>query len=1087
MRIFCSDTLCDAGNDATPLWQTSFLLACLCALFAFGVAPLAAQNAMQSAPQNAVVRGKILDRQTQKPLAGAVITLVPDEEAKMNEFVYVFQGARASMSMIAGDAPKETRAGAVAGRDGVFEIRNVRPGTYKATARYIGYKKFTQTFRLEISATAELRAELAPDAQGIEEIVVTGVASRTAKETAEVSVGRVDMASLTDKVFFSSPLQGLIGKVPGMFLQFSNGSLGAGVRINIRSSASLLGGQPTIFIDGVRSTGVDYHTYSSLQLDEITPLATLAADDIETIEVLKGPVASSLYGTSGQNGVIMISTKRGAQRVGDRNAERDEDFFRLDYRFTEGVQEPHRGLSEELTLNAANANRIFRAAPTAQHQISLQGSIGSRSAYYFSLVQRNETGIVPGNEARLTSLRANVDLHPFNGLHLKLSSALSFRNFDLPLPNEGGGVFYSWLRNTLAGNPSSGLRFFLADSLSISKIENTIDITHSLGSMDISYIPLWLPGLKIRAMGAIENVRSRAVRYLPPGYPYSVLPDAEPSGGFRLIKNFAPVRYNIDAHISYTGDITDDVRVAVIAGAQAYSNRFVLDNMQSANFISPALRAIQTGTNNAVTQSNFVTEIDESFREAGVFLRAEAEYRQTLFFSAGVRNDYASSLGALSLGVFYPQASFAARLDKMNILPATVNLFKIRGGYGESGKLPTARQSAIFWKVFSAPGTSLTGSTGRQLFLESPAGNPAIAPERIQEFELGADVEINDRFGAEITGFYQFSRDAILEALPPASLGFSRTAENSGRLRGWGAEAQVYGMLIDSPNLTLHCNLNASYADNIVDSLGRNELYQSEKSFFVGVNQSVFTEPSNYLHVGYRRGLFMDRPVVAPRFRADGYYDWERGPAQDSVLRPLGSSVPLAIASFSWTLTLFQEISLYGMVDAGVGRYILNGTRQQAAATGSNAAFNALATRLGLAFGQSGDIGLGILPTSGEPVLTPNTAEYKAAAEEFMKMDTRYGVVANYLERGDWIRFRELSLRWNALPFLRSTFAFSNQIRAFSLGVSARNLALWTTYSGADTEINSPANIPSRTIAQSSDIWSVMQSRAVYLQCELGF
>lgn len=1026
------------------------------------------------------IRGTVTDRETKKPLAGASVLLIPQSSEIAEEIMFAYGNKRATLQQLTGEMMQtEQRAGAIVQKDGSFVISNVKPGEYNLTVRYTGFKKYHQNIVIKSGETLEIPTIfLATDPSGLQEVVVTGVASRTAKENSEVAIGRINMAELTENVRFGDPIHALVGKVPGVYIQFSSGALGSGARINVRSSASLLGGQPVIFIDGVRSTGLDYHTYPYFQLDEFSPLATLAPDDIESIEILKGPVSSSLYGTSGQNGVILITTKRGRTN----SSPSEQTPIRINYRFTGGFQTPNRYFSDELTLNAANANRIFRTAPLAQHQISLQGAIGSATNYYLSFSHRSELGILPGNDAELTTVRLNADFQPLPGFIAKISAAYARGNYNLPWQNENGGIFYGWIRNTLAGDPYSGKRFFLADSASIAVHQNNINLTHITGSVDVSYMPSFLPGLRLHGLAAIEEVSSRALNYSPPGYKYSIDPAAEPSGGSRQINTYTPERMNFDAYASYTHEILSGFTATYFAGVQAYDNHFLLSIMQSQGFQSTLLRAIQTGTNNAQFQNNTVTEIDERSREAGIFARFETKYKETYFLSGGLRNDYASTIGRDAPSIFYPQASFAVRFDKMGILPSNFTLFKLRGGYGESGKLPTIRNSEIFWKVLGGPGLTLTGGSGLQAYLETPIGNTAIRPERIREIELGTEIEINDTFGADISGFYQISRDAILDGTLGAAY-FTRSSENTGRLHGWGAEAQFFARVINTEDVTLHCNLIASYSDNIVDSLGSDRT--SASSFYGGPG---FVGATNYLAIGQRRGLFMDRPPIAPRYLANGYYDWSSGPVLDSILRPLGSSVPLAIGSFSWTLTLFRDLTFYGLVEAGIGRSILNGTRQQSALFGSNPRFNALATQLGLATGEPNAItGNPIRPVEGVKVLQPNTKEYQAAANDFMRLDPRFGTIANYLERGDWIRLRELSLRWNARSVLASGLSLPGFIRTIVFGISARNVALWTPYSGADVDINAPAGIPSTSLAQASDIWSLMQARAINFQFEIGF
>lgn len=624
------------------------------------VAPAFAQSSSST-----IVRGRVQDKQTGIFLPGTIVSLIPTEEAKVNDFLYAFQGARASLNLLAGESASGQRTGAIVRRDGTFEIKNVKPGKYVMTTRYIGYKKITQTIDLEINKPLDFAQELIPDVQGLESIVVTGVASRNAKGIAELGIGRIDAQILTDNNQYSDPLQMLIAKVPNLFMQFSNGNLATGVRINIRSSASLLGGQPTIFIDGVRSTGVDYQNYEALQYDEVSPLSTLAPNDIETIEILKGPAASALYGTSGQNGVVLITTKRGkvspahfadtSSNNTNSEAAFNPNYLRVNYRFTGGLQEPHRLYSPDYTLNAANVNRIFRIGQMAQHNVSVQGGIGSAVNFFATFTNRSEMGILPGSDLSQNSVRFNLDIEPIPGFLAKFSASLSKNFFNIPVQNENGGIFVGWIANTLGGDPYSGKRFFMTDSAYIANTQNNIDVTHFLGSADISYAPLWLPGLRLRVLAATEEIKSRAVLYNPPD------PNATPYGGYRFIKDFIPSRVNYDANISYNTDIMDGLNATFITGVQAYDNRFLFDYFAASNFRAPGIRSVQTAN------SSFVAELDERYREAGVFARVETNYKQTLFMSAGLRNEYSSTLGVRAPSIFYPQASFALRLDKLGM------------------------------------------------------------------------------------------------------------------------------------------------------------------------------------------------------------------------------------------------------------------------------------------------------------------------------------------------------------------------------------------------------------------------------------
>jgi TonB-dependent SusC/RagA subfamily outer membrane receptor len=1010
-----------------------------------------------------VVKGIVSDKQTREALIGASILLTPRQTAGANEYVYAFEDVRVTLPVVNGDDSQPQRAGAVALKDGMFEMKNVRPGNYLLTVRSVGYKNVVKALTVAADQTLTLEVQMMQDIQGVDAVVVTGVASRRQKNVSETAIGRIDAATLVENVNFSDPAQMLIGKISGINIAPSSGAVGAGVRISVRSNAGLLGGQPVIFLDGTRLLSVDY--YKVFDVDEISPLINVSPDDIETIEVLKGPTSSCLYGTSGQNGVVLITTKRGrntgAFLAANPNATSQEPTFH--YQYSIGWQEPSRLYTEDMALNYELVNRVLRRAPLQQHYLSLSGSLGAIN-YYASMEYRNEQGTLPKNGMERISGRVNLDIVAAKGLTAKISSAIIYNNTDAAFTADGSGQFYSWIRNTLTANSILNRQFSSADSIAIASIDNTLTIDQFIGSAELLYTPVFLEGLRLRALIGTENNRSRFLTYAPPG--------ASPflGGGARSIRNSSARRFNLDLNAAYSREIIEGWTINAIVGAQAFDNYFGLDIANSSNFLTPLVQAVQSG------QGLVSTEFASNFREAGVFGRIETNYLQTYFLSFGVRNDFASTLSSDVPSILYPQASGAVRLDKTGLLPEALNLFKLRAAYAESGHLPTLTQSSRTWTLYYGGGSSLTGPAINQLYLDN-AGNSAIRPERIQEFEVGIDVEVNNTFGGEFTYFIQNSRDAIVDVQTPASIGLGQVPQNIGGINGWGFESQIYGKLISTANCDVQLSAILNYSDNRVLNIGKNSF-------------SAFGKPlnTNYILPGFRRGEFMDFVPLRPNFLANGYYDWQKGPVLDSVRTALGSTVPLYTGSFSATVHFLHDFTFYALIDAGLGKNMVNLTRQENVLVGNNKRFNQLLTVLGLAKGQVADLGLELPIVSGVTVLSPNSEGYRAAAAEFMRLDPRYGIVANYLERADWLRLREVSLRWNVRPTLALLIPdFVSAFRELTLGVSFRNLALWTNYSGIDTEYNSPGTVPSEAQAQSTDRWALVQPRVVQFTLNIGF
>jgi TonB-dependent starch-binding outer membrane protein SusC len=1016
------------------------------------------------------VKGTVNDRQTRQPLPGATILLIPREDAPTNDYVYAYQDSRATLGTVVGEATQKQRYGAVVGKNGEFIIKNVRPGLYTLTARYIGYKRFALAVTVEADNVLSTAIEAIPDVQGVDAVVVTGLVSRTQRSVAEVAVGRVDAEQITSGIKYTEPSQLLIGKIPGIVVAASSGVVGSGQRITIRSNAGYLGGQPVIFVDGVRVVSLDYFRFITPPIDEISPLFDIVPDDIETIEVLKGPSSAALYGTQAQNGVVLITTKHG------RNRRTVDEPFQFNYQYARGFQQPSRTYTKDMALTYKSANDVFRyAAPMETHFVNMQGAT-SIVSYYASVEHRNESGIIPGNELSRTAVRLNMELTPSEYLTARLQASFISTNLATPLADLNGGWTYGWLSNALQGSADpNGRRFFRSDSLAIASIENSIRMDHFIGSADITYIVPFVEGLRLRGLVGVEATGSRGLTYLPPGLNYTG-PNSRDVGS-RYFRDGLSQRLNTDFSASYSREWLPDLTTNVTLGAQTFDNLLGLNQLSATNLLSPLLPAIQNGVNNSTFQGNTVSEIRDNFRTAGIFGRVESNFRQTYFFSFGARNDYASSLSSAAPSILYPQVSGAVRVDRLGFLPDEFNLFKLRAAYGETGRLPAYNDVRKTWRVGFGPGSSLTGNPGTQLFLLG-LGSDTLRPERIREIEVGIEAEFMNRYGVEFTYFIQNSNDAIFNNDVFAPLGTPGAARNVGRIRGWGYEAQVYGSIMRTNDVDVRVNGILNYSNNVIES--------TDIASEIGYGSPI---RANYIKVGLPRGSFMSFPPIQPRFRADGYYDWVQGPVFSDTLTYIGSTVPLYTGSLSASVELFRTLKLTTLVDFGFGRNMLNLTRWASVQTGNDKRFNELATQLGVANTQTAsNEDLKIIPVMpGIQPLTPGTPAYEAAAREFMRLDWRFGVTSNFNERSDWVRLREISLRWSAIEFLKSAVpVLGSAMRECAIGISVRNAALWTNYSGIDTEINSPGTSSSTDQAQSTDRWVVMQARAFAFMLTIG-
>ena len=280
--------------------QTRRLLAV--ALGACALLPAAA--AAQEGP--GTVRGRVVEATGRQPIAGAAVRVVG------------------------------TPLGTVAGPDGSYQITGVAPGTVQVRAQRIGFTPTAQPVTVAAGATATADFALAAAAVQLGEVVTTATGPQRRVELGN-AVATVDASKLMQTAPMSNVQDVLAARTPGVTVT-GGSQVGGGSRVRIRGNSSLnLSNDPIYVIDGVRmtsSTGSPLFTGGAQpnRANDINP------DDIESMEIVKGPSAATLYGTDAANGVILITTKRGRAGPTQWNAWGEagavRDFTDYDYNYT---------------------------------------------------------------------------------------------------------------------------------------------------------------------------------------------------------------------------------------------------------------------------------------------------------------------------------------------------------------------------------------------------------------------------------------------------------------------------------------------------------------------------------------------------------------------------------------------------------------------------------------------------------------------------------------------------------------------------------------------------------------------------------
>ena len=205
-----------------------------------------------------------------------------------------------------------TGRGGLVNNDGRFVLLGVPAGEVSLRVDNIGYASQERIVTVAPGETVTVNFELRIEALGLDEIIVTGTAGGQRRRAIGNVVTSLDIATRLEVSQPATVQQMLSGQIPGANIRIGGGNVGSGGSIRIRGMSTMaLGSEPLIYIDGIRVDGGQTSISTGRGDTNISRLNDIDPDEIERIEVIKGPAAATLYGTEATNGVIQIFTKRG--------------------------------------------------------------------------------------------------------------------------------------------------------------------------------------------------------------------------------------------------------------------------------------------------------------------------------------------------------------------------------------------------------------------------------------------------------------------------------------------------------------------------------------------------------------------------------------------------------------------------------------------------------------------------------------------------------------------------------------------------------------------------------------------------------
>jgi TonB-linked SusC/RagA family outer membrane protein len=952
-----------------------------------------------------------------------------------------------------------TNYAAGTGTDGRVTFRNVAPGSYSLRVLRVGFGEQVRRLTTTAGAITTVDVAMSVAAVSLAPVVTTATGEQRRTELGNATAN-IDVAAITEVSPVGNLNDLLNSRAPGVTVT-SGTQTGTGARIRIRGSNSVsLSNEPIWIIDGIRmtSTNSNFSTVTGNGAggntggNNASRIGDLNPDEIENIEIVKGPSAATLYGTDAANGVILVTTKKGragAPRwslysevgaVSDRN--KYPTAYSLwgkrpgDTASTRAFCNLQRVGTGECLPDSTSALNIFDEkdlTPLAlgnRRQTGVQVSGGSDIVRYFVAAEdENEVGVLSlpqferdrfdslgtpirnwtdrPNQMNRRSLRANLNAAVTPKLDLALSSnfvnvaqryslesnstaGLGSQVFGGPGTRNNGTV-------SGLGSPLNGYRAWTpAYSWQESSAQS---VNRFIWSTQANWRPFsWLAN-RATVGNDYTSISDDNLLYRGEGPPLTATTRLGSRGISRVSTNNLTVDIGSTAQYRLIG-----LAFKTTAGAQYIGFRSALA-ATGANQLAPASTSVLSGTQPVVNEATTIT------KTFGMFVEQAVAIRDRLFLTAALRSDQNSAFGTNFQNIVYPKASASYVISEEEWFksPAWLNSLRLRYAYGQSGVQPGANDALLFFGA----GTTNISLSDQPTIIQQALGNPNLKPERSAEHETGFEAQMmNGKLSLDVTYYNKNTRDALIAAVLPPSFGLVNTQlRNLGSVKNSGWELGVNAQLVDRPWLGWDVNVSASGNANVVASLG-------DTPPQIGtVTRTV---------VGYPVSGYWAQPITGWQDKnGDGVLTYFADTARNEVF-VADSSVFRGYATprYNTTITngfevLNRKLRLTSMWDIRKGGLWYNNTERIRCTRPNCTGRNNL------------------------------NAEFVDQATNIAANEAPQRTLDGFLQDGGFVRLREASLEYQFSPALANRLL---KARSLSVVLSGRNLRLWTKYRGADPE-----------------------------------
>ena len=974
-----------------------------------------------------------------------------------------------------------TNRGTVTDIDGGYSIAVVNEEILVFS--YIGF--LNQDVSVGNQSTIDIT--LVPDAKTLGEVVVVGYGSVTRGDL----TGNV--ASLKGSEIANVPVptfqEAIQGRMSGVFVESSSGKVGEGVKIRIRGTSSISGGnEPLYVIDGIPVT-------SSGTIGKSNPMADINFNDIESFEVLKDASAAAIYGARASNGVVLITTKSGTSgktkfnvgiQRGVSSPTRKQEFLNSaqfvelmresgynndlengldpinnpadyedsDLEFVEGRLDRYAGHTNwrDGTVDT-NWQELAFNPDAGITNVNFSANGGNESTrFYLSTAYDKQEGILIRNSFERISGRLNLDHRVSDrftiGANFSLARTETTRlpednNFNNPIQlvalapvtpvRDENGMLYDRPTTTYYNN--------LIDSENANWLStNYRNINNIFGEF------VFNENLKFRSDFAVDIINQNDERFFG-----SRTNDGQGINGFGTSRWERIVNYNTNNYFTFTKAFEERHRIEVVAGMSFQKTEDNYTRVDGQQFPLDALRTLESAAEIVEGTSEFT-----NFTFLSYFSRINYKLDNKYLVTLSARYDASSRFGANNKYGFFPAGSVGWILTEEDFLKGKegLSLLKLRSSYGITGNAEIGD--------FDHLGLYGPSSYGLRPGLDpTQIKNPNLTWETTSQFNIGVEFGLfNDRITGELDYYDKQTSDLLLLLPLPGTSGFESFRQNTGTMQNYGFEVVLNSANYADQNFSWNTSLNLARNINEVKELseGQTSIPPSNSRFlngiFIGEPIGVFYGP-NYAGVDPDNG---DALYYSNEQLTETTNDYNSAPRM-----VVGNPNPDFIAGITNSISyknlqlsfLFQGVFGNDIYEGGGGFYAANGDW----------------------FDNS---------TAQQFDRWQNPGDITSIPQARLGECNGCNASSRYISDGSYVRLKTLSLGYN----LPSSIVETMKITSARFYLMAQNLLTFTNYMGWDPEVNADYlgdTTSNANVFQGNDFYSAPQAQSFSLGLNVGF